>query len=246
MSNHPAPQPYQIADDCVDHFNALYPSGYPHGYKRNQLVKRAYNTNAKSRGGNELAGIENERMVNGNEDEDSIIMRGNMSFVEPNDRCKQSNQQQRCVAFSTPQLMDLMRQGELQEQVDCTFRCCHIAFYQCLIWIIWDKITKSFVPAYWVLMSGKTAACYNVAFFMMKNDLGGGFNPFCVGIDFERNFINMVKIHWPMAELVGCFFHFKQAMRRKLVSLKFDEEYVVSRPLFRTSCFMESYNKTWI
>ena len=73
MSNHPAPQPYQIADDCVDHFNALYPSGYPHGYKRNQLVKRAYNTNAKSRGGNELAGIENERMVNGNEDEDSIL-----------------------------------------------------------------------------------------------------------------------------------------------------------------------------
>ena len=75
-------------------------------------------------------------------------------------------------------------------------------------------------------MTGKTAACYSCAFFIMKNDLGGDFDPFCVGIDFERNFVNMVKFHWPDAKLVGCYFHTKQAWRRKLTKLKFPEKLI--------------------
>lgn len=62
---------------------------------------------------------------------------------------------------------------------------------------------------------------------MMRTDLDGDFNPAVVGIDFERNFINMVKKHWPDAILVGCFFHFKQAIRKHLTSkLRFPEEVI--------------------
>eukprot|EP00985_Skeletonema_marinoi_P024790 scaffold17576_cov73-Skeletonema_marinoi.AAC.1 len=111
-----------------------------------------------------------------------------------------------------------LRFAQLQTQVDCTFRCCPKPFYQCLIWVLWDRQVEMFVPCYWVLMTGKTAACYDVAFHMIKTDLNGDFNPYVVGIDFERNFINMVKKHWPDANLVGCFFHFKQAIRQYLKS----------------------------
>ena len=76
-------------------------------------------------------------------------------------------------------------------------------------------------------MTGKTEACYDVAFFMLNNDLGGLFNPFIIGIDFERAFINMTRKHWPEATLIGCFFHFKQALRRYLISeLRFPKEIV--------------------
>lgn len=65
-------------------------------------------------------------------------------------------------------------------------------------------------------MTGKTAACYDSAFHLLKTDLGGAFRPSVIGIDFERNFIKMCKKHWPRAVLIGCFFHFKQALRRNL------------------------------
>eukprot|EP00577_Skeletonema_sp_RCC1716_P008605 CAMPEP_0113415324 /NCGR_PEP_ID=MMETSP0013_2-20120614/24503_1 /TAXON_ID=2843 ORGANISM="Skeletonema costatum, Strain 1716" /NCGR_SAMPLE_ID=MMETSP0013_2 /ASSEMBLY_ACC=CAM_ASM_000158 /LENGTH=727 /DNA_ID=CAMNT_0000302267 /DNA_START=447 /DNA_END=2630 /DNA_ORIENTATION=+ /assembly_acc=CAM_ASM_000158 len=205
----------KIADDCLLHFNTLYPDGY-FGYKRNQLVARAYNTNRQSRGGCEIVGLESQHMANG--DEGTAVLRGNVAFTEPNRKVKSFNQKQRVVSFSHTKLMKMMKSDKLQTQVDCTFRCCPKPFYQCLIWVLWDRQVEMFVPCYWVLMTGKTAACYDVAFHMIKTDLNGDFNPYVVGIDFERNFINMVKKHWPDANLVGCFFHFKQAIRQYLKS----------------------------
>lgn len=50
----------------------------------------------------------------------------------------------------------------------------------------------------------------------MKSDLNGAFNPWIIGIDFELAFIKMCRQHWPLAILIGCFFHFSQAIVKQL------------------------------
>mmetsp|Transcript_21180 Transcript_21180/g.31896 ORF Transcript_21180/g.31896 Transcript_21180/m.31896 type:complete len:92 (-) Transcript_21180:688-963(-) len=88
-----------------------------------------------------------------------------------------------------------------------------------MIVILYDDQREAYIPVYWILMTGKTEACYDQAFQLLNTDLGGKFNPSVVGIDFEKAFINMVKKHWPDAIIIGCFFHFKQAIRKYLIKV---------------------------
>eukprot|EP00956_Cyclotella_meneghiniana_P007262 scaffold9913_cov36-Cyclotella_meneghiniana.AAC.1 len=41
---------------------------------------------------------------------------------------------------------------------------------------------------------------------------------FC-GVDFEIAFFHQVAIHLPGVDLIGCLFHWKQAIRRKIIKL---------------------------
>ncbi len=43
------------------------------------------------------------------------------------------------------------------------------------------------------------------------------------GVDFEQAFINALRKMFPRARLIGCFFHWKQAIRRKLKDLGFPD-----------------------
>ncbi len=96
-----------------------------------------------------------------------------------------------------------------------------------MTWVVFDHTLCSYVPVYWVLMTGKTALCYDYTFHAIKNDLNGKFNPWIIGIDFEPNFFKMCTKHWPDAHLIGCFFHFMQAIFRYLKDeLKFPDALV--------------------
>ncbi|OQR96710.1 hypothetical protein ACHHYP_13769 [Achlya hypogyna] len=47
-----------------------------------------------------------------------------------------------------------------------------------------------------------------------------------ISCDFEQALIGAIKDQFPDARIVGCLFHFKQAIRRKLVALRIPEEQV--------------------
>ena len=87
-------------------------------------------------------------------------------------------------------------------------------FYQTLMLIIYDHGSKMYVPVYWVLMTNKTEKSYSMVFSSIIEDLGCEFKPATVGIDFEKAFIKAVGKAFPDADLIGCLFHFKQAIRR--------------------------------
>ena len=110
--------------------------------------------------------------------------------------------------------------------VDCTFSCVPKPYYQFLIIMAFDSAYDVYVPCYYVLMSNKTERCYEEAFGLIIKDLDGKFKPDCIGIDFEHAFINTVRKCFPKALIVGCFFHFKQANRKKLQELGFPEEVI--------------------
>jgi hypothetical protein len=51
-------------------------------------------------------------------------------------------------------------------------------------------------------------------------------DPAYIGVDFERAFFTQVANHFSEADLIGCLFHFKQALRRKMINLGIPEEEV--------------------
>ena len=51
-------------------------------------------------------------------------------------------------------------------------------------------------------------------------------DPSYIGVDFERALFTNVSNHFPEAKLIGCLFHFKQAIHRKMKQLKFPDKEV--------------------
>ena len=90
--------------------------------------------------------------------------------------------------------------------------------------MIFDMGTKTYTPVAWVLMTGKTEECYWQAFNWLTSiaDIVASY----IGVDFERAFFTQVAIHFPEAKLIGCLFHFKQAVRRKMIEMGIPENEV--------------------
>ena len=61
---------------------------------------------------------------------------------------------------------------------------------------------------------------------MLKEDLHHKCDPATIGVDFEQGLINATRFSFPKAKLVGCAFHFKQAVRNYMLSLKIPKEVV--------------------
>eukprot|EP00804_Cyclotella_cryptica_P029811 CCRYP_019331-RA/>CCRYP_019331-RA protein AED:0.18 eAED:0.28 QI:1855/0.6/0.66/1/0/0/6/0/167 len=75
------------------------------------------------------------------------------------------------------------------------------------------------------LMTGKTNECYWQVFNWITSVVQD-LDPSYIGVDFELAFFTNVSIHFPEAKLIGCLFHFKQAIRRKMKKLKFPNKEV--------------------
>ena len=104
---------------------------------------------------------------------------------------------------------------------DGTFSCVPHPFYQCIIVMIFAEREQKYIPCIWILLTGKTKKCYSEAISWVSRCLPNGRRP-CVrfaGVDFEPAFFNAISICFPEAIIIGCFFHFKQAIRAKLKKL---------------------------
>eukprot|EP00804_Cyclotella_cryptica_P003775 CCRYP_008952-RG/>CCRYP_008952-RG protein AED:0.38 eAED:0.62 QI:0/0/0/1/0/0.33/3/0/196 len=107
--------------------------------------------------------------------------------------------------------------------VDATFDIVPHPFYQCLIIMVFDARLRIFIPVAWILMTGKTNECYWQAFNWLCSAVDE-IAPAYIGVDFERAFFTQVSNHFSEADLIGCLFHFKQALRRKMIKLGIPEE----------------------
>lgn len=87
-----------------------------------------------------------------------------------------------------------------------------------MILMIYVPALNKYLPVIYILMTGKTFECYFQAFHYLCSEIPG-FDPFCVGVDFERAFFKAVRLHFPEAHLQGCRFHYKQALRKKLAEM---------------------------
>ncbi|EGZ14737.1 hypothetical protein PHYSODRAFT_333073 [Phytophthora sojae] len=119
-----------------------------------------------------------------------------------------------------------MKQRQSSVFIDSTYRWVPAPFYQLEIVMLYDLISELFLPIWYVLTTGKTAQVYDRPFHNIYVGARQKIFPAHVVCDFEFAMITSVQNQFPESRIVGCLFHSKQALRRKMMKLKITEDEV--------------------
>ena len=141
-------------------------------------------------------------------------------FVLAND-----GQDDKIVLFGTESSLKLLSEANTY-YVDWTFRVTPSISYQ-LFTIHIVKHNQSF-PLVYALLPNKQRQTYSHVFLLLKDaalSLGITLNPDTLMSDFELALIQATVLNFPNASQKGCYYHFKQAIWRKVQSLGLVEEY---------------------
>ena len=99
--------------------------------------------------------------------------------------------------------------------MDGTFAVCPRIFYQ--LFTVNIILSGQQFPAVYALLPNKSRATYNRFFTLLKEELqnlGITLRPPRVLVDFELGLLQAVKLHFPDADVKGCYFHFSQCLWR--------------------------------
>ena len=188
------------------------------GLNQLQVVARVHKARRDVTGGDLLRAIENPDV--------STVPNTKQSFLRFTETIPDEDspgKMDRLIGFGNPLLFGILKSRSVQIFLDATFRCVPKPFYQCLILMAFCEATEVYVPIYYVLMTSKKYMSYWRAFNQIIIDLDMKLNPFSVTFDFEAALMKAVQeqfcVGTQKAILNGCLFHWKQALRRKMMSL---------------------------
>ncbi|KAJ8535238.1 hypothetical protein ON010_g13500 [Phytophthora cinnamomi] len=119
----------------------------------------------------------------------------------------------RIIGWAHPELRQLLLYNGVSLFLDGTFRCVPTEFKQCMVLMVHDQASDLFVPVYFVLCTSKAQDMYLDTLELIHKDTAEKLNPCDIVCDFELPLINAVEKLFPNAEVIGCLFHFKQAVR---------------------------------
>ena len=92
--------------------------------------------------------------------------------------------------------------------------------------MVFDDQTDCYVPVFYVLLTSKTQQIYIQALRWIQITVARKICPVTITCDFEIALQNAISIVFTDAIVNGCLFHWKQAIQRKLIDLKFKYEIV--------------------
>ncbi|OWZ19629.1 hypothetical protein PHMEG_0006081, partial [Phytophthora megakarya] len=121
--------------------------------------------------------------------------------------------------FTYATLIRLLTYDNVFLFVDGTFSCVPASFYQCVVIMVYDRASRCFVPAVHILSTSKTEWSWWHCFHCVQVTTGMAMQPGTITCDYERAVINAVRDQFPESTIVGCLFHFKQAIRRRMQKL---------------------------
>lgn len=190
-------------------------TGMVHGLVKAQVISRVYRARRKHFGGDDIFRIERQPM--------SLVRNSHLPFFQFNHSYYDAGELQRVVGWAHPLLVDLLKYGHTSLFIDGTFRSAPKPFYQCVIVMVYDKATSAYVPVFYVLATGKTEWMYSHIFSCISLATERKLDPAYVTCDFEKALHKAVFTHFGRARLIGCFFHFKQALRKKMAKIGISE-----------------------
>lgn len=125
---------------------------------------------------------------------------------------------ERFIGWAHPQLKYQLLDPRVNLFIDATFKTtpCPKEFSQTLILMYYDWKADLYIPVYYVLMTSKTTEAYWQVLQQIIASCRWELKALTVTCDFETALINAVRSNFPEAHIVGCFFHWKQALRKKL------------------------------
>ncbi|POM62950.1 LOW QUALITY PROTEIN: hypothetical protein PHPALM_27832 [Phytophthora palmivora] len=181
---------------------------YRFGLTREQVIQRVHRTR-RSHFGADLHGIVEVPPL-------SLVPGTGQPFFQFYRSYMNGIKLKRLIGWAHPALIKLLKCKKTTLFLEGIFRCVPHPFYQCVVMMVFDNVTDLFVPVFYILCSAKTQDTYwhlmeavNVA----ADDKIQSSMEVC---DFEAGLQEAVQVQFPEADVVGCFFHFKQACRRKL------------------------------
>lgn len=149
-------------------------------------------------------------------------------FLQFNTTLNLENKLQKIIGWGHPDLIHLLKYGEVNTFIDCTFSCVPQGFEQCLIIMAYDKSTSLYVPIFYVLLQSKLEKAYFHALQLCISASDWQFVARTVTCDFEQALLGAVEGNFPSAPIVGCVFHWKQALRRKMISYRIPKDVISS------------------
>lgn len=127
------------------------------------------------------------------------------------------------LGWATNESLSILR-GEGHVLIDCTFKIVPFGFKQCLIIMCFDKCSNLFIPCIYVLLTSKTEYIYCSIFHEVIVILNYNFMPKYITVDFELALIGAIKYQFTKSRIMGCFFHFKQAIVKKMKEFKINNK----------------------
>ena len=123
------------------------------------------------------------------------------------------------IIFSTDANIRYLSEAD-KIYVDGTFQTCPRLFYQIIT--VHAFINRKQFPLVYCLLPGKSRAIYQQTMEIIEHkakELGLELHPDEVLTDFELATIKEIELAFPTTEVKGCFFHFAQALNRKISTL---------------------------
>ena len=139
---------------------------------------------------------------------------------------------ERIIGFGNPSLFRVFG-GNQKIFIDGIFKICPRPFDQCLIFMFFNEQTDAFVPVFYVLLTSKNLKVYRNALCLIKNAVSYKMQPLTITCNYEKALHHAIAEEFPNAIINGCLFHWKQAIRRKIRELGFEEP-VIDRFMHRS------------
>ncbi|OWZ11105.1 hypothetical protein PHMEG_00015926 [Phytophthora megakarya] len=134
----------------------------------------------------------------------------------------------RCIGFGHPELIRLLRYSNSAIYIDGTFKTVPATFQQCLIMMVKGLGVDVYVPAIYVLMDSKHQDAYCNALNFVIIQTGRLLEPATVTCDFEKGLMNAVTEQFSLVKIMGCLFHWKQPLRRKMIELRIPQDQIAA------------------
>jgi hypothetical protein len=143
-----------------------------------------------------------------------------MKYPLPSDSL--SSQPHQLLLWSHPELLVMLRRESTKLFIDGTFYCVPKPFIQCVIILLYDAETDLFMPVSFALVDSKAQWTYWHLLHFLFVFTECKLDPKSVTCDFEVALFKAIREQFPTTNIIGCKFHFKQAIRRKLQEIGFD------------------------
>lgn len=189
--------------------------GIVQGLNEQQVLSRVYRVRRRSYGGDVHGMIEQPplSLVSG-----SDLPFFQFHFITPNaDPTRPPN---RIIGWAHPTLVNLLRYHSVSLFIDGTFRCVPRKFAQCIVIMVHDRASGLFVPVFYILTTARTGDTYWDLLHLVVQATDQQLAPADVICDFEAGLIGAITSQFPDSNVIGCLFHLKQAVQRRMKKLR--------------------------
>lgn len=134
----------------------------------------------------------------------------------------------RMIGWGNPQLFHILRESRRHIFADCTYRIVPKEFYQIMIIMVYSRAHDYYTPVFYVLLQDKSEKTYKIAFEHIVKAIGGSIDVATFTGDFELSLVKAAKTVFgdKDTDYVLCWFHLKQAIRKKAIAIGLSPEVV--------------------